>query len=287
VSSKETSLGKIAFVSERDGNQEIYVMDSNGENQTNLTNGPGEDFSPAWSPDGKQIVFTSGRDGSDQIYVMDANGFGQVRITSKPGYNERPAWSPDGKRIAFLSDRDGITPNDDVVMKEEIYIMDANGSNFKRVTYDLNFYHTVSWSPDGTQLIACVGNRTTAGTYLFNTVDILNLNDASQVILNQHMPGNCDPVWSPNGKQILFTSNREGFSNIYIMNGDGANQIALTEDTYQNIDPSWSPDGKHIVFASRREGNYNIYIMDSDGSNVFRLTNNLYDNYSPVWSSFP
>ena len=107
---------QIAFVSHRDGNMEIYVMDVNGGDQQRLTENRHDDWTPSWSPDGKRIVFVSNRDGhvdvirglpTDEIYVTDADGGNQQNLTNDPNDDRNPSWSPDGKRIAFVSDRDG------------------------------------------------------------------------------------------------------------------------------------------------------------------------------------
>ena len=129
---------QIAFVSHRDGNPEIYVMDADGGNPRNLTNNRDKDYSPSWSPDGKRIVFMSNRDGhlrddipgisTYEIYVMDADGGNPQNLTNDPRDDRNPSWSPDGKRIAFASDRDGFK-NDDLIITDEIYVMDADGGN--------------------------------------------------------------------------------------------------------------------------------------------------------------
>ena len=85
---------RIAFVSNRDGNFEIYVMDADGSNQTRLTNDPGWDTMPAWSPDGSRLAFGSDRDGNAEIYVMDADGSNQRNLTNNPAWDGDPAWSP-------------------------------------------------------------------------------------------------------------------------------------------------------------------------------------------------
>ncbi len=90
--------GKIAFVSDRDGNAEIYVMDADGSNQTNLTNNPANNPYlapvPAWSPDGSKIAFVSDRDGNAEIYVIDADGSNPANLTNNPADDLFPAWSP-------------------------------------------------------------------------------------------------------------------------------------------------------------------------------------------------
>ncbi len=116
---------KIAFMSNRNGNDEIYVMDANGRNPVNLTNHPSWDSSADWSPDGKKIVFFSHRGGQSDIYVMDADGANVVNLTNHPAEDRVPAWSPNGQWIAFQSTRDG---------NWEIYVMDADGNNQTRVT---------------------------------------------------------------------------------------------------------------------------------------------------------
>ena len=83
---------QIAFVSNRDGNLEIYVMGINGKNQRRLTKNRGDDWSPSWSPDGERIVFDSSRDGNTEIYMMDANGRNQRRRTKHGSYDGGPAW---------------------------------------------------------------------------------------------------------------------------------------------------------------------------------------------------
>ena len=94
---------KIAFVSDRDGNREIYIMNADGSGQTNLTNNAAEDLWATFSPDGSKIAFYSERDVSSEIYVMDADGANQTKLTNNPSSDFRPVFSPDGTRIIFES----------------------------------------------------------------------------------------------------------------------------------------------------------------------------------------
>ena len=118
---------QIAFVSFRDGNPEIYVMDADGNNQVNITNHSGQNYDPDWSPDGSQLAFLSDRDGNFEIYAMQADGSNPVRLTNDPGADFDPDWSPDGSQIVFRSERDG---------NAEIYVMNADGSDPINLTND-------------------------------------------------------------------------------------------------------------------------------------------------------
>ena len=96
--------GKIAFVKNIGGvNYDIYVMNSNGSEQTRLTDNPANDFYPDWSPDGTKIVFWSDRDGTNngEIYIMNPDGSEQTRLTDNPTIDTTPDWSPNGESIIF------------------------------------------------------------------------------------------------------------------------------------------------------------------------------------------
>ena len=118
--------GRIAFVSERDGNEEIYVMDPDGKDVVRLTFSDARDRRPAWSPDNSRIAFHSDRDGDQEIYVMNADGSNPVRLTFNPGEDGHPSWSPDGRRIVF---------HRRVLGTLQLYVMNAaDGSDVKRLT---------------------------------------------------------------------------------------------------------------------------------------------------------
>jgi Tol biopolymer transport system component len=118
---------RIMFVSNRDGNYNLYVMKLDGSDLTRLTSHNASDFNPRWSPDGSRIAFVSDRGGSLDIYVADSDGSDIIRLTDHPGQDTAPAWSPAGDRIVFQSDRAGHL---------DLWIMNADGTNLAQLTND-------------------------------------------------------------------------------------------------------------------------------------------------------
>jgi Tol biopolymer transport system component len=134
---------KIAFISERDGNREIYIMDADGSNQTRLTTAPEEDYFPAFSADGTKILFTSKRDGNEEVYIMNADGSNQTRLTNNGASDTTPAFSPDGTQILFCTNRDG---------NYEIYKANIDGTNQTRITNTADEEVHASWNLAGTHI---------------------------------------------------------------------------------------------------------------------------------------
>jgi Tol biopolymer transport system component len=267
------SGGRIAFVSSRDGNSEIYVMNADGSGQTRLTNNAASDFAPAWSPDGAKIVFVSTRDGNSEIYVMNADGSGQTRLTTVSESDAAPAWSPDGTKIAFTSYRSDN--------QGDIYVMNADGSAQANLTNHSGLDVDPAWSPDGAK-IAFITIRTPSGIYTMNS-------DGSNPSLLVNTPRiEFSPAWSPDGTKIAFTSfNISGtlYGEVYTVNADGSGLSNLTNNPLSDTDPSWASDGARIVYGSGPNtfgGGY-IYVMNADGTQAQRLTNNSAKDSDPAW----
>jgi TolB protein len=139
------SAGKIAFVSSRDGNPEIYTINTDGTDLTRLTNDPAVDEEPAWSPDGQRIAFVSERSGNSELYVMNADGSDVVRRTFSGRFTETPSWSPDGTKIVYSTHSNGSA---------NLWVVSPNAGEpgptllFEAPGWDAQ----PSWSPDGTRL---------------------------------------------------------------------------------------------------------------------------------------
>ena len=246
----------IAF--RRDG--EVYLLGADGTTAVNLTNNPGFDGYPAWSPDGQTIAFSSDGSGSSQVYLMNADGSGQTQLTSGGGIH--PAWSPDGSRIAFSAN-------------EQIHVMNSDGSAITRLTTTAG--NTPAWSPDGTRIAFMGGGDFETDIFVMNA-------DGSDVARLTTVPGiDANPDWSPDGTKIAFNSDRSGERHIHIMNPDGTGVTQLTFGNHSDIAPAWSPEGSKIAFHSSRNGNARLYMMNPDGTDQVPLTPNSYNAANPAW----
>ena len=247
---------RIAFASDREGNEEIYVMNADGSGVTRLTDDSWIDSFPSMSRGGRRIAFMSDRDGNPEIYVMNTDGSGVTRLTNTKAVDSEPSWSPDGRRIAFTSDRDG---------DPEIYVMNADGSGVTRLTNNDTLERYPSWSPDG-QRIAFVSFRD--GVL---EIYVINADGSGVTRLTNSKESNRYPSWSPDGGRIAFASFRDGQEDIYVMNADGSNVTRLTNTKAGESYPSWSSDGRRITFTSHRDGQEDIYVMNADGSGLTLL----------------
>ena len=266
---------QIAFASNRDGDFEIYVMNADGSNQTQLTSNNVNDDKPSWSKDGSRIAWETELDGDFEIFVMDADGSNQRQITDNDVNDWGPSWNPDGSMIAFHSDEDG-----DV----ELFTMNADGTNRQQVTFNGAGVtdRSPTWSPDGRELIYY--SNETGGREIMR----INLDTGVTRRLTSNAFYDGQPDWSLNGTGVIFGSTQQDSdSEIYIMRVDGTNVTRLTNSPGTDDDPVWSPDGRQVAFESERSGNFDICIMNADGSDPICVTDNPATDWSPDWIWVP
>jgi len=260
VGCRAALIGRIAFVSGRDGATEVYAMDVDGSSPVNLTNHSYSDDYAAVSSDGTRVAFTTNRDGNAEIYVMNADGSDPVNLTQNAALDIRPVWSPDGTKILFNTRRDG---------DGELYVMDADGSNPTNLSNHPGALDEAgsTWSPDGSRVAYA---RYTMTDYEIFVADA----DGSNLVNLTQDPGlDTSPAWSPDGSKIAFVSDRDGDAEIWVMNADGSDPVQLTANSVIDNHPSWSRDGVRIAFMSRRSGADEVWVMDADGSNAVNLSN--------------
>jgi len=140
----------VVFMSDRDGDIEIYTASPDGTHLRRLTHSPGRDAHPAFSRGGKKIAFQSPRgDRQPQVYVMNADGSNQTRLTDMAGFSGVPDWSPDDQQILFQTN---LNPTLDPP-HWQIFLMNSDGSNLRQITHDAFNDQVPKWSPDGKRIL--------------------------------------------------------------------------------------------------------------------------------------
>ena len=262
---------KLAFDTNRDGDNEIYLMNADGSDPRRLTHSPGRDAHPFWSPDGTRIVFQSPRDadaeGEVQIWVMNADGSDPRRLTDLDGFAGVPAWSPDGRRIVYQFMPRGIGSG----AVWELHLIDAGGAAApSRLTDGSANDQVPNWSPDGSRLVFYSDRTGDDEVYLMDA-DGTNL-----VRLTDDRGEDSSAAWSPDGTSIAFKSDRGGTREIYVMplgpDGPAGPPVRLTEGTDAHGIPAFSPDGRRLGFHSAMDGATDVYVIGVDGRGLVSLT---------------
>ena len=279
---------KVAFVSKRDGNAEIYIMNPDGSEQINLTQHPAEDYDPAWSPDGRQILFSSDRtNGIFDLYLMDTDGRNVQKVFKNNKYRKYPTWSPNGRHIIYAETNPGkalllfgarFAPTTELTL----YIATINGDSIEKLTDGFE----PSWSPDGSQITFVAGGlrHTPLGIFDLQT-------RRKKILLEKEEPWIVSPAWSPQGNKIAFSKldqagfNAQGFltfqkGTVYIANRDGTGLQQVT-GKLSAYGPTWSPQGNQLIYQAS-SGSLQLYAIDVNGGNPMQLTHEG-NNTSPDW----
>jgi len=262
-------------------------MRPDGSHQRPITNTPGFEATPKWSPDGELIAYTKDpQTPCSQLFLLRAGDGSARRLTHGPGCYGQPAWSPDERKIVFS--RCGGN-----CRQFGIWTLNVNGSGLHRLTAG-TLDSDPAWSPDGATIAFAHGFP--KAIWLMNA-DGTNQRQLTTPPTAAGYGSDAQPDWSPDGKWIAFARFHEPHPgprtmelrrDIYLVRPDGTDLRRLTKLTRVNGAPAWSPDGKRIAFTSDRDHpeSDSIYVMQADGTKQKRLTTDANDA-SPTWQPRP
>jgi TolB protein len=212
---------RLAFVANKSGNKEIYTVDVDGANLTQLTKDRAISVSPALSPDGSKLAYTGYQSGYADVYEVDLSSGSRRCIMKFPGTNSGAAYSRSG-RIAVTLSKDG---------NPEIYVTDSGGGSPRRLTFT---------------------------------------------------PGvESSPTWSPDGSEIIFSSDTAGSPSLYRVSASGGSPSIIRTGQGYNTEPNWSPDGRKIAFNIRSGGGFAVAMLDLASGQVRQLG----EGQDPVWGA--
>jgi hypothetical protein len=299
-------LGKLVFISNRDGNQEIYQINADGGNLKNLTNSANDESQPALSPDENRVAYVVDNDilTMELIEQNQASNINTIQDSDSSNNYLAPAWRetavvfvavPSTNKLRYvncvikktnagikhecldtLNGRPAWVKPSDLYEEVEVYPNKYGELPYIGQQVDLGVFpgKSFSFSPDGKKVALIhyediwIYERDSS-----NSINLTNTGDINEIHVD----------WSPDGMQIAFASNGTGNYEIYVMNADGSNLRQITDTLSDDIYPTWSPDSSMLAFATNRDGNWEIYMMNADGSNQTNLTNNPADDTQPDW----
>ena len=281
----ETS-SSIAFVSEIDGDAEIFLLEPKSGNTTRITSNGGSDVYPSWSPDRTKIAYLSDQSGNYKVYIANPSEgvINRMLVDSDIRIEPlKPIWSPDGSMLSFSASSDGDT---------DLYLADVNVESRQdatRITFNPGAEHLGGWSPDGEWVVFhSLGLSEYQGIWIRNPkgVNSIRLTDKDDR----------DAKWSPKGDRIVFTRyGKDGQTRICLLvvasKGDWSNsgesnpdERCLTDTAENSRSPMWAPSGELLAYVSSVNGTMEIFTMDSEGLESQQKTTNSVDDLYPVWA---
>jgi TolB protein len=266
------SATEIAFVSDRTGARQIYVMGADGADQRATTRSANLKMAPEWMPDGRAVLYVV-YDGLQPALSLTSRS-PEVRpgpilrnmMKGLPRYRGR--FDPTGEELAMVTSVDGAS---------EIFRVKRKTNEARRLTNDPGIDVTPSWSPDGREIVFVSDRTGSPQLYLMNRDggDLRRLTFTGSY--------NAAPAWSPDGRWIAYETRVRGQFDIWLIDPSGQINFPIVQHARSDEAPSWAPDSRKLVISSRRRGRYDLYVMDWNGDNVERVTSDSGQNIQPAW----
>lgn len=268
-----------------DGKELVYAMQGSLWRQAlgsttarQLTNGPGYDHQPDWSPDGRFIAYACYRDDTVELWALELATGKTWPLTQNGAVNLEPRWSPDGSRIAFVS-----TAFNQRFHIDTLEVADGKPGAVARITEDRespvtryyysNFDHYLSpsWSPDGREILYVANHGRIWGTGGIWRARA-ERGAAEREIHFEETNWRTRPDWSRDGKRVVYASYLGGqWHQLWLMNADGGDAFPLTYGDFDAVSPRWSPDGRRVAYISNETGNTSLWVIDVPGAQRQRV----------------
>jgi len=280
VASAPEVQGKLIYVSDREGQPDLYLLDLTNGNENRLTDTSGAEGAPVISPDGAWMAYVFDPDSSftdddgsqSEIFVSRLDGSGLRQVTSNLSEENSPTWTPDGANLVYIRSVNG-------------------GDSFRIVRYDLPTEDETTLyegegraqhsnvSPDGASILFASGTERDLDSW---EIYVLNVESGNVTQLTDNSEPDWYPSWHPDGSKILFLRSGIGGAALMEMRADGTGQIQIYDGSGGESSPNYTPDGARILFSSDAESTTaNLFILSADTQIIQQLT--FSGGYEPVW----
>ncbi|HEV2147090.1 MAG TPA: hypothetical protein VGR37_06790 [Longimicrobiaceae bacterium] len=275
--------GTLVWVSERDGNPDVYAARPSGEGVRRLAGGPEADYPAALAPDGSAVLVISVTEESgdqlEQMLLYPLAGGAPRPIGPRTSRSRSPSWSPDGRWLVFESDEASF---------RDLYRIGSDGASPLRLTNDEHGNFEPAVSPDGAWIAFASSRDGDAELYL------MRADGSEQRRLTAFHRDDWGAMWSPDARMLAFLSDREGSDRIFVVRPDGTGIRRLTgaaantgtaATEVKEAEPAWSPDGARLAFVRHtRDGTARIQVADLATGRVTELSDGQGRDGSPTWS---
>lgn len=254
---KEESSGKIAFVANLEGNWDLFMMNADGNNLVRLTQTPLDERAPDFSPDGKRIVYSTS-DGT--LWIMALENREASRLPVPAGRYNHPAWSADGAEIVYTAYTFSDHGED-----ADLWVYSFKEKKSKEYITQPGVQDYPAYSPTGDRLVySSSGTITVAGSgfTVIQQLWVVTLADGKIRQLGLGSAKDTEPAWSPDGKSVAFSSDREGNPDLWIAMLDGKEPTRLTTTAAAESHPAWSPGGGEIAYIAAESGIMTLRVID-------------------------
>ena len=252
----------VAFFSNRDGNDELYIADADGTQVQRVTyTEESADRWPRWAPDGTALSFMAYRNNEWDLFTIHPDGSEEHQLTDYTGLDLYPDWSPDGQAMVFSRVIDE---------SNQLFIMQSDGRNKRQITNTSDWaFVGPRYAPEGDRLIVTGFNAGSADVYVMDTKG----QHRERLTDNGH--DNLGASWSPDGQHIAYLSNRGGENPVIcVMTLADREETCLPPEVAPDSGPTWTPDGNKIVFHMGPENQEAVFVMDVDGTTITPLISN-------------